>query len=43
MRVRPFNDREKNCNAKLVISMDANETEIINPEGNKIKSVKNPL
>ncbi|KAL0477527.1 hypothetical protein AKO1_010839 [Acrasis kona] len=37
VRVRPFNDREKGLNAKMIIEMQGNETSITNPENNEVK------
>eukprot|EP00741_Cyanophora_paradoxa_P014022 tig00020725_g13535.t1 len=38
VRVRPFNQREKDRNAKLIISMDGPSTGITNPESGELKS-----
>ena len=32
VRVRPFNAREKQRNAKLIVAMSGNSTKITNPE-----------
>lgn len=32
VRVRPFNQREKDANSKLVVSMTGNQTILINPK-----------
>lgn len=32
VRVRPFNQREKDANSKLVVSMSGNQTILINPK-----------
>ena len=38
VRVRPFNQREKARNAKMIIGMNGNSTVITNPENNEPKS-----
>ncbi|XP_013392801.1 kinesin-like protein KIF28P [Lingula anatina] len=38
VRVRPFNQREKNANSKLVISMRGNATTITNPQNGETKT-----
>lgn len=38
VRVRPFNSREKDRNATLIIKMSGKSTGITNPENNEVKS-----
>ena len=37
VRVRPFNQREKDANSKLVVQMQGNQTMITNPKNNEEK------
>ena len=37
VRVRPFNQREKDSNSKLVVQMQGNQTMITNPKTNEEK------
>jgi kinesin family protein 1 len=37
VRVRPFNQREKDANSKLVVAMTGNQTILTNPKTNEQK------
>ena len=37
VRVRPFNQREKDASSKLIVSMVGNQTIIVNPKTNEEK------
>ena len=37
VRVRPFNQREKDANSKMVVQMQSNQTVITNPKTNEEK------
>lgn len=37
VRVRPFNQREKDANSKLIVAMAGNQTLITNPKTNEEK------